>query len=362
MFGPTTNYPGGMTEVVRSYAAAGIFEHWPLRYIPTFAGHDLAGRLRPWLRALITLLVHLARRRVALVHAHSAAYGSFWRKSVLCALAAAFRVPYVIHLHDGRLGEFYDGRCNSLARFWVRLMLRNAARVVVVTARWRDVVSRIEPAAQLAVIGNPIVSPDALPLPERPARTVLFLAWLQEEKGVLDLVRAIPMVLRAVPEARFVLAGEGRAPIVDLARSLGVEHALTLPGWVEGRQKEELLRRSDLFVLPSHYEGLPLGLLEAMGWGLPVIATPVGGIPDLIADHVNGLLVAPGEPPALAKAIVLLLKNDVQRGRLRDAALRDVRERYGIATIIAALEALYQELGVPVQRPVYPAMHVVHRG
>ena len=102
MLGPSMDYPGGMTEVIRAYSAAGVFEAWPLRYISTYAGRDLPAKLRPWLSAVCSVLIRLARRRVALVHVHSAAYGSFWRKSVLCALAYAFRVTYVIHFHDGR--------------------------------------------------------------------------------------------------------------------------------------------------------------------------------------------------------------------------------------------------------------------
>src|SRR5690606_15006381 len=143
MLGPSLAYPGGMTEVVRSYAAAGLFAAWPVEYIPTYAGGNLLAKLRPWIAALGTVLVRLTQRRVAILHLHSAAFGSFWRKSMLCALAAAFRVPYVIHLHDGRLRDFYDDGCGPLARVWVRAVLRRAARVVVLTARWREVVRTI---------------------------------------------------------------------------------------------------------------------------------------------------------------------------------------------------------------------------
>ena len=105
MFGPSVDFPGGMTEVIRAYSAAGVFEVWPLRYLSTFAEQNLSAKLWPWLSAVCRLLIRLARRRVALVHVHSSVSGSFWRKSVLCALAFAFRVPYVMHLHSGRFAE-----------------------------------------------------------------------------------------------------------------------------------------------------------------------------------------------------------------------------------------------------------------
>jgi glycosyltransferase involved in cell wall biosynthesis len=351
MLGASMNYPGGMTEVIRSYRAAGLFETWPVRYVSTYAGRNFAAKLRPWLAAVGTLLVRLARRRVALVHVHSAAYGSFWRKSALCALALVFGVPYVIHLHDGRLVEFRRGS-GPLTGAWLRFTLRRAARVVVLTRHWRDVVQAIEPAARISVIGNPVPVPARLEPLRRPARTVLFIAWLQKEKGVLDLLAAMPRVLRAVPEARFVVAGRGIAggetpeSIRALATRLGVERALRLPGWVDGPAKRALLREADLFVLPSYIEALPVGLLEAMACGVPVVAARVGGIPDVVDDGVHGLLVEPGDPAALAGAMIALLTDDALRERLQQAAHRHVEARYSTRAVLAELAALYRDLGV----------------
>jgi glycosyltransferase involved in cell wall biosynthesis len=357
MLGPSLAYPGGMTQVVRAYAAAGLFAAWPVQYIPTYAGRTFPAMLRPWLAAIGTVLLRLGQRRAAILHVHSAAFGSFWRKSVLCALAAACRVPYVLQLHDGRLPDFYGRRCGSLARAWVRAVLRRAARVVVLTARWAEVVRAIEPAARVVVIGNPVEVPAALPALRVPARQVLYLGWLMREKGTFDLVRAMPAVLRVVPQATFVFAGSGvagagdRAALVELARALGVERALAFPGWVEGREKRELLRASDVFVLPSYAEALPLGVLEAMAAGTPVLASAVGGIPDVIEHGRSGLLVEPGTPQALAQAIARLLTDDALRARLRDNARREVARRYSPGAVLAELDALYRSLGLDPLEP-----------
>jgi len=351
MFGASTDYPGGMTEVIRSYRAAGLFKLWPLRYVPTYAGRRFYAKLLPWLAAAGTLLIALVRGRVALVHVHSAAYGSFWRKSVICALAAAFRVPYVIHLHDGRLPAFRRD-CGALTLAWLRFMLRRAARVVVLTRRWRDEVQAIEPRASAKIIGNPVTVLASLAPMSRPARRLLFLAWLHKDKGILDLIAALPDILRRVPEAELVVAGGGAAgcqtpeSLKQFAGALGVEHALRFAGWVDGARKRELLREADVFVLPSYCEALPVGLLEAMAGGVPVVASRVGGIPDVITDKVSGLLVDPGEPRALAQAIVAILSDDALRQRLREAAHREVK-RYSIEAVLGELEVLYRELGVP---------------
>jgi glycosyltransferase involved in cell wall biosynthesis len=353
MFGPSLSWPGGMTEVVRLYNAAGIFARWPARYISTYAGPGYAGRLLPWLLAAGSTFLRLVQGKVALVHVHCSAHGSFWRKAALCTLAFAFGVPYVVHVHAGNLRLFY-GACNRPAKAYLRWVLRKAARVVVLSAHWQEELSRIEPAARTVTIGNAVPVPPALAPLRHPARTVLFLSWLQRQKGVLELVHAMPSVLRAVPHARFVFAGAGvpgdqtAESLTGLARALGVPHALSFPGWVEGRPKAELLRDADVFVLPSHYEGQPLGVLEAMAAGVPVVATRVGGIPDLIDDRLHGLLVEPHRPEALSRAIIALLTDDALRIRLREAAHSRVRQRYSTESVMHSLEMLYREVGVTV--------------
>ena len=145
---------------------------------------------------------------------------------------------------------------------------------------------------------------------------------------------------------RGIAGGEDPDSIMELARSLRVEQSLRFPGWVDGSEKDNLLRESDVFVLPSYYEALPVGVLEAMACGVPVVATSVGGIPDVIEDRVNGLLIEPGQPDALARAIVTILTDDALRSRLREAARSEVRKRLSTDSEIKDLETMYRALGI----------------
>ena len=147
---------------------------------------------------------------------------------------------------------------------------------------------------------------------------------------------------------RAVADSETPDSILQFARSLRIEQSLRLPGWVDGNEKDNLMQEADVFVLPSYYEALPLGVLEAMALGIPVVTTPVGGIPDVIEDGINGLLVEPRQPEALARAIVALLMDDALRTRLRETAHTDVRKRYSTEAVIEALETLYREIGFNV--------------
>jgi glycosyltransferase involved in cell wall biosynthesis len=346
MLGASLQAPGGMTSVVVTLMNAGLFRKFNVDYISTYERTGLRWQLRTMLRALVRMLRLLLTRQVALVHAHSASRGSFVRKSLLCALARGAGVPYVLHIHSGEFPVFYGTECNALAKWWVRYTLRHAATVVCLTETWRTHLQAVEPRARAAVIGNPVEIPPALPPSRDTVIEVLFLGRLREQKGVFDLLRALPQVLQRCPQMRFVLAGdEGIDACRAYAEQLGVAHALVLPGWVSGEEKAALLRRADLFVLPSYAEGLPVGLLEAMALGIPIVTTPVGGVPDLIDDGVHGLMVAPKDAAALAAALVRLGTDCALRAALRAAAFERVQAHYALPTVLAALDRLYSELG-----------------
>jgi glycosyltransferase involved in cell wall biosynthesis len=355
MVGTGLQAHGGITAVIRAYMDVGLFEQWGVRYISTYEGKDTLTQIKTMASALWRIFWLLAARRIDVVHVHSASRGSFWRKSLVASLAGLFRVPYVFHIHSGEFPDFYAQRCGKAAQAWVRRVLHRAARVVVVAPLWRAAVLRIAPQARVAVVGNAVHVPPLTAPPSRSAASVLFMGRLHEHKGIFDLVRAMPAVLAVLPKARFVFAGDGEVDALRaLAAELGVEHAVQLPGWVDGAAKRRLLAEAELFVLPTYFEALSVALLEAMSCGVPIVSTPVGGIPDFIDDGVEGLLVPPGPGTALADAILAVLQDPALRRRLREQAHARVGRDYSYAAVLAQLRAVYAELGVQLAPPELP--------
>lgn len=342
MIGPGTN--GGIAAVIEACLQPDFVSRWKIERLCSYEGPGLLTQLRVMAAAGIRLLGRLLARRLAIVHAHSASRGSFWRKSVLCALADLFGIPYVFHVHSGEFGVFYGSECGPAAKWWVRRTLRRAACVIALTEAWSKVLLAIEPRASVRVIGNPVPVPDALPEERDSGRPeVLFLGRLREKKGVFDLVRAIPLVLKRVPDAVFTLAGDGEMEAVRrLAVALGVSDAVRLPGWIKEAEKDAELSAARVLALPSYFEGLPVCVLEAMAAGVPVVATPVGGIPELLADGECGLLVPRGDVDALAEALVVALEDAGRRRRLRESAFRRVVNYYAIQGVLRQLDAVYR--------------------
>lgn len=352
MLGTSLHSPGGMTSVIRSLADAGFMSRFGVKYLASYEGRGAMRQLRVMSMVALQLLSMLMLARVGLVHAHSASRGSFWRKSVLCALSRIFSVPYIFHIHSGEFPVFFENECGRAAKWWVRKTLKDAAVVVCLTPSWCERINAIDSRIRVEVIGNPVSVPDSLP-PFEPERTdVLFLGRLREKKGVFDLVDAAPAVISECPRMRFVLAGdEGEAKVREQADRLGVGAAVVLPGWVDGAHKDEFLSTAGIFVLPSYFEGLPVGVLEAMAQGVPVVTTPVGGIPDVIRDGETGVLVDVGDSVSLARALIQLAKDTSLRQLLRHRAYDLVKATYSMPVVLRQYAQVYERLGLAPNLP-----------
>jgi glycosyltransferase involved in cell wall biosynthesis len=342
MVGTSLDSPGGMTSVVRVYRDFGFFDKWNVAYLSAYERPGLGTQLRVMTYAVATFLGLVLAGKVGLLHVHSASRGSFWRKSIFCAIARAFRVPYIFHLHSGEFPVFARDECGPLARRWIRHTLHCASRVVALTSSWRAALEDLAPGAKVVVLGNPVVMQKAMRPRQNKASHVLFLGRLREKKGVFDLVRAIPQVLEMLPDARFTLAGDGDLDgVAKQAAILGVRDAVTLPGWVDGGDKDALPASADVLVLPSYFEGLPICVLEAMAIGVPVVSTAIGGIPEVLEDGACGILVNPGDVDALASSLVYTLSNQEAVGRSCDRAFMRALNVYSAPAILAQLAELY---------------------
>lgn len=164
---------------------------------------------------------------------------------------------------------------------------------------------------------------------------------LSPEKGHDVLIKAAGMLAGDLPGLHLLLVGEGpsRWHLEKMVCSLGMRERVHLPG--HRGDVPDLLSATDIFVLPSRREGLPLALLEAMASGLPVVAAEVGGCGEVIEDGRNGLLVPPGRPDLLARAVRNLAQNEQLRRSLGSEARRTIEERFSVERMVRQIEELY---------------------
>ena len=343
---------GGIRAVVCGYIGAGLFERYRCTYIATHragsAWTKAAMAVRGWWRVALALMTLDA----PLVHVQTASRASFWRKSVVCLMARVAGRPYLVHVHGGEFMKFYAQESRPLTQRWIRHTLARAALVIALSEQWRERLHAIAPTARIEVLPNGVALPDlhGLRRPQRPA--LLFIGDLIRAKGLYDLLRAFARVAPRFPELELVCAG-GKPPaeMTRLAAELGLQQRVSCPGWLGPERLRAELGRATVFALPSYAEGMPMALLEAMSWGLPVIATPVGGIPQVVEHGVNGLLVAPGDSDALAAALERLLRDCALRESLGAAARQTIEARFSLDGALERLGELYRRFGLEPRPP-----------
>ncbi|MEM3362609.1 MAG: glycosyltransferase family 4 protein [Candidatus Micrarchaeia archaeon] len=174
---------------------------------------------------------------------------------------------------------------------------------------------------------------------------ILYLGRLVQVKGVDILIQAFSKMIAQHPEIRLKIAGEGREidNLIKLADDLRVKGNIDFLGFIRGEEKIRLLSKALFLVLPSQREGFPVVILEAFASGLPVIASRVGGISDIIRDGVNGFLVPSGDIEEFAKKMSLLIKNDILRKRFALKALATVNS-YDWSIIVKKYIDVYQQI------------------
>jgi glycosyltransferase involved in cell wall biosynthesis len=173
---------------------------------------------------------------------------------------------------------------------------------------------------------------------------------LVPHKGHRHLVEAAAQIVKAVPDARIVILGEGtlRQALEHRIEQLHLERHVFLPGF--RADAIAMLKSFDLFVMPSETEGLGTSILDAMACGKAVVGSSAGGIVEVIEDGTTGLLVPPGDPEALARAIIALLRDPERRARMGTAGLARVQERFTVARMVAGTRAVYEEAVGSVKR------------
>lgn len=272
-------------------------------------------------RFMIQLFAGWTFRRIDLVHINVAQRGSIKRKALIARVCYSLGIPYTLHVHGSQFHHSWNGDelCNH--KHILRLV-GDAARIIVLGTFWRDFVVSIG-----ADPSRVVIIPNATPHPkmanvhrmDRPAR-ILFLGQLGARKGVPQLVEALGNLVET-PAWRATLAGDGD---IEETRKHVARRDLTsrvaVAGWAEPEDVVRMLETHDILVLPSFNENLPMAVIEGMAYGMAIVATPVGAVEDIVEHDVSGILVAPGDVPALTEALRRCVADAVLRQRLGSRA------------------------------------------
>lgn len=346
MIGPGLTVKGGISTVERL-----ILEYWndptiSVEHLSSYEDGSFLRKLGAFSSCLLAVVIKSLQAKRTLVHVHFSHRGSTLRKMILFIAVRWWAERVILHSHGSDFHLFYDALPRCLKAF-VRWCLLRTDTVIALSESWKKFfVDQVGlPESLVKVLKNPVERFDREHPPNVSMTRILFLGRLEQRKGVFDLIRAMELlkVEGACENLELVIAGDGGVDEVrEQVTKRELEGVIDVVGWVDREGVGSLLRCSDVFVLPSYNEGLPMALLEAMGSGMAVIATPVGGVPEVLDNGVNGVIVEPGRPIALAKTIKMLLPKELQT-ELGEAARLSMND-FSVEMYCQRLSGIYRSL------------------
>jgi len=257
---------------------------------------------------------------------------SLLEKGWMCILARLARRGVVLRISGGNVPE-QCARWPVLAT-WLRLVLRSAHCVCTQSGYWTTYFGRFAGSDKIIEVSNGVRLGDP-PALHAPGRRIVFVGWVTREKGVFEALEVLGGVQAAHPSATLTVVGGGRdlEAFRERAAVAGLSRAVRTTGWLGRREVQRVLGESDVFLFPSHSEGLPNAVIEAMAAGLPVVATGVGGLPDLIRHSENGFLVEVGDVSDMTARVVELFSRPDLAGQIGQSGRQTVIERCDIERV-----------------------------
>ncbi len=333
---------GGIAQTVYNYNKY-IFPESHFRYVANSCDGSRIKKIYRLISSFTYFFVSLLfNRSIRIIHIHSASNFSFKRSSWFMNIARLFNKRIIMHVHGGGFKTYY----NKGNEAFVKKALNKCDRIVVLSEVWQDWFRNELQCKNVTVVPNVIPDPRFFNKKQRDEMFhLLFLGLINEEKGIFDLIQAIAYNKeQLLGKFQLHIAGNGMVSrLKNVINDKGLQDIVQYEGWVDGEAKHYLLSHSDALILPSYTEGLPISILEAMSYRLPIISTPVGSIPSVVSDGVNGFLVEPGNGSEFIKRINCLIEDKMLAKSMGKLSFERVGEYFPVS-VSNILKEIYSEL------------------
>jgi glycosyltransferase involved in cell wall biosynthesis len=323
-------------------------------------------RLRNFFLSIVTLVrlcCSIVKVRPRLVHYHTSRGLAFLKDMGLAAVVRClFRVTTVLHIRSSDAASILVSRAPRLQYFQLRALQHCCDRLVLLSENvLNDFAAILGPEAgrrfrsRCTVLPNFTLLPAAYRQHREPTDCVrvFYIGNLGAGKGIYDILEAARRLKgQATRPFQVVLAGpfndrREEQRVGTIVAEYHLEETIIFPGTIDGREKEAAFLQADVFVLPSYSEGMPQSLLEAMAYGLPVVVSNVGGIPEVVRDGQEGLMIKPGDIDELCRALRHLMESVECRRRMGAAARHRMAAHHTVEIYLRQLQELYDSVSAP---------------
>ena len=330
---------GGITSVVKAHRFGEQWKLFHCKWIETHIDKNGFYKLLFFLKGFIQYIFLLPIYEI--VHIHTSEPPSALRKCIFMAYAKLWRKKTIVHFHAFSPDTTVRSKFHCLYSY----LFGRANTVIVLSELWRKYVNdEFNLGDKTNVVYNPCTT-DILPQTYAKKNQILYAGTINARKGYADMIKSFALIAKDYPQWQIVFAGNGEVEQGKaLATKLGIESQTVFLGWVNGVAKDKAFKEAAIFCLPSYAEGFPMAVLDAWAYGLPVITTPVGGIPDIAEDGKNMLLFNPGNIETLAKQMKRLINEDVLRQNIMKASTTLSQTVFNVNTINHKIAEIYHSL------------------
>ncbi len=336
---------GGMATVIKGMEESELLNReYEMDSFPSYMDGNLAIRILYSVYAYLRFL--FCYKKYDLFHINVAEKGSVVRKSLYLKKVKKAGKKAVIHIHGAEYLSCYDGM-GKRGKLFVDSFMHQADMVLALSDTWkRELEARFRMnMCHTLYNGVDIKACKAAVADVEEYRNVfLLLGRLGARKGVYDLIDGVELAIKKNPELLIYMAGDGEVEHVrELVAKKGLERHIIVPGWINGNEKWEWMKKVSTVVLPSYHEGLPMTILEGMAAGKAIISTPVGAIAEVVEPE-NGILIQPGDIPALAEAL-LRCSSDMEMLKGMSCKNREKAEKiFSIGSMHERLAGYYRQM------------------
>jgi glycosyltransferase involved in cell wall biosynthesis len=346
--GSDLSVKGGITSVIKRFLKYN-FKNVEISLLPTYVEGSSLKKIKFFCKSVIKYLKKILSNEFDIVHIHMSYKGSFFRKLIIIILSKFFNKRIILHLHGSEFEIFYK-KSNKFLQTIIKFTFRTSDRVIVLGKNWSDIVKKIEPKSNVDIFRNAVDIPKYKVELSNHKLNILFLGVLIKRKGIYELIEAIKVLsdkrLVSQYNLNFIIGGSGieEGQVKLIVDKYNLNYCVDMVGWVDGELKEELLKKSQLFVLPSYNEGLPMAILEAMSYGIPIISTNVGSIDEVVINNKTGYLINPGDKDMLAEAITKSINDLSMWKKMSYNARVKIIDEFDEKKYFYLIEKLYCEL------------------
>ena len=340
MIGPARSVKGGMTSVVDNYFKYGLDKEVDLKYIETVNDKNKVLKLLKIIKGYVEYISNIKKYDV--IHIHMASRRSTFRKGKYIRIAKRYGKKIILHIHGAEFKIFYNNECNNNQKKYIIDTLNMADKIIVLSEEWKDFFSKLVDKNKIEVIYNAILIPDNFEK-NLDTKRILFLGRFGKRKGIYDLIKVLEELCIKYPDLTLYAGGDGEIEKVrQIVNEKNLENNIKILGWVSGEEKEKLLKESSFYILPSYNEGMPMSVIEGMAYKNVTVSTNVGGIPKVITNMQNGILINPGDTESLYRYLDELLQDKELRIKLSENARKTTEEKFNIKNNIKKLIEVYK--------------------